>query len=75
MEMLNCFWQKVATDLFKWKKSHYLVIVDYYLRYIETAKLSSTGSADVMKHLKSMFARHGIPETVMSDNRPQYSSE
>ena len=25
-------------------------------------------------HLKSIFARHGIPETVVADNGPQYSS-
>jgi len=29
----------------------------------------------VIKHLKSIFARHGIPEVVMSDNGPQYASE
>ena len=28
-------WQKVGTDLFQWKKSHYLLIVDYFSRYIE----------------------------------------
>ena len=25
--------------------------------------------------IKSIFARHGIPEKVMSDNSPQYASE
>ena len=28
----------------------------------------------VISHLKSIFARHGIPEVVVSDNGPQYSS-
>ena len=27
-----------------------------------------------ISHLKAIFARHGIPETVISDNGPQYSS-
>ena len=27
-----------------------------------------------MKHLKFIFARHGIPEVVMSDNGPQYTA-
>ena len=74
-EMPKRPWQKVATDLFEWKKSQYLIVVDYYSRYIETAKLSSTNSSDVIRHLKSIFARHGIPEVVMSDNGPQYSSD
>ena len=68
-------WQKVATDLFEWQKSPYLLVVDYYSRYIETIKLSSTTSTNIIGHLKSIFSRHGIPKTVMSDNGPQYSSE
>ena len=45
-------------------------------RFIEIAKLSSTTStdADVVTHLKSIFAHHGIPEVFISDNGPQYSS-
>ena len=38
------------------------------------AKLSSTTSRGVIEHLKSIFARHGIPQTVVSDNGPQYLS-
>ena len=68
-------WQKIATDLFEWQKSQYLLVVDYYSRFIETAKLLSTTSVNVINHLKSIFSRHGIPETVISDNGPQYSSE
>lgn len=68
-------WQKLATDLFHWKGSVYLLIVDYYSRYIETAKLSNESSTEVIHHFtKSVFARHGIPQEVVSDNGPQYSS-
>ena len=67
-------WQKVGTDLFEWKDSTYLLIIDYFSRYIEIAKLHHTTSEDVILHMKSIFARHGIPEVVMSDNGPQYSS-
>ena len=68
-------WQKVATDLFDGKGITYLLVVDYYSRFIEIAKLSTTTSSDVIRHLKSIFARHGIPEEVISDNGPQYSSK
>ena len=67
-------WQQIATDLFDWKGSKYLLIVDYYSRYIETARLSSESSAEVIRHTKSIFARHGIPQVVVSDNGPQFSS-
>ena len=67
-------WQRVATDLFEWKGSKYLPIVDYYSCYIKIAQLSNESSAEVIRHTKSIFARHGIPQTVMSDNGPQFSS-
>lgn len=34
----------------------------------------NTTSTDVVTNLKSIFARHGIPEVFISDNGPQYSS-
>ena len=67
-------WQKVASDLFEWKQTVYLLMVDYYSRYIEIARLSRTTTAEVVSHLKSIFARHGIPEIFISDNGPQYAS-
>ncbi len=67
-------WQVVATDLFTWNNEDYLVTVDYYSRYFELDKLHSTTSAAVISKLKASFARHGIPEAVISDNGPQYSS-
>ena len=67
-------WQKIATDLMQYKNSMYLLIIDYYSRYIEIAKLTSTTSKDIINHLKSIFSRHGIPERLISDNGPQYSS-
>lgn len=67
-------WQKVGTDLLEWKKVDYLLVVDYYSRYIEVAKLTSTSASSVTTHLKPIFSCHGIPETVISDNGPQYSA-
>jgi len=67
-------WQKVASDLFVWKKSHYLLVIDYFSRYIEISKLSSETAGSVIKHMSSISARHGIPQQVVSDNGPQYSS-
>ncbi|XP_064390623.1 uncharacterized protein K02A2.6-like [Halichondria panicea] len=67
-------WQMVGTDLFELKGQQYLVVVDYYSRYPECIKLSRTTSAHIITVLKAIFARHGIPETVRSDNGPQFSS-
>ena len=67
-------WQKVATNLFEWKQEMYLLVVDYFSRYIEIARLNRPTTMEVVTHLKSIFAPHGIPETLISDNGPQYAS-
>ena len=66
-------WFKIATDLFEFKQQNYLLVVDYYFRFIEIAKLESTTATSVINHLKSIFVRFGIPKCVVSDNGPQYS--
>ena len=67
-------WQKVASDLFKWRGTIYLLVIDYTSKYIEISKLDNETSHEVILRLKSIFARHGIPLEVFSDNVPQYSS-
>ena len=49
-------------------------MIDYYSRFIETARLSTATFNDVITHMKSIFARHGVPESLTSDNRPQYTA-
>jgi hypothetical protein len=57
-------WHTVGTDLFHWNGSDYLIVVDYYSRYFEIAKLENISSKTVITHFKSIFARHGIPSIV-----------
>ena len=66
-------WQRLASDLFHWKNQDYLLVIDYFSRYVEIQKLASTESKAIINAMKSMFARHGIPEQLMSDNGPQYA--
>ena len=48
--------------------------VDYYSLYPEIALLSNESGRKVIVQLKSLFARHGIPSTLMSDGGLQFSS-
>ena len=65
-------WQMIASDLFRLKNTTYLLIVDYYSRYVEVITLrNSTSSFAVIEELKTIFARHGIPDEQRSDNDPQ----
>ena len=68
-------WQKLGADLFVLGKETYLLIIDYFSRYVEIAQLSHTKSTDIIVHVKSIFARHGIPEVLISDNGPQFSGQ
>ena len=61
-------------DLFQLNGKSYLIVVDYNSRWIETVHLKQTTSVAVMEHCKSIFAKFGIPELVLSDNGPQFSS-
>ncbi|XP_056114034.1 uncharacterized protein K02A2.6-like [Rhinichthys klamathensis goyatoka] len=68
-------WQRVGTDLFFWEKKTYLLIVDYFSRYIEVAHLHIASANTVIAALKEAFSRQGIPDTVVSDNGSQYCCE
>ena len=67
-------WQIVGTDAFVWGGSHFVAVVDYYSRYWEVATLRNLSTSALIDKLKSIFARHGIPEIVKSDNGTHYSS-
>ena len=57
-------WQNlmVGTDLFELKKVHYLTFVDYFSRYPEVTKLSSTTSSAIIAALQAVFSHYGIPD-------------
>lgn len=68
-------WAKVGTDLFSFNNRAYLFSVDYLSNFWEVDYFTDTSSSTVIHKLKAHFACHGIPDTVISDNGPQYSSQ
>ena len=56
--------------------SEYLVIIDYYskMSIIQKMPTSQCNSAKMITVLKELFAEHGIPEEILSDNGPQFTS-
>ena len=65
-------WEEVGADLFQLKGTTYLLVVDYFSRYPELVKLTSTTAPSVVNALKAVFARHGIPTRLRTDNGPQF---
>lgn len=54
---------------------HILVVVDHYSRYYEVAVVRTITSEKTIKSLKTIFAGHGLPEVLVSDNGPNLVSE
>ena len=67
-------WQKVASDLFKWNGTDFLITADYYSRFFKVDKLNTLTSKAVTSKLKTLFARYVIPVVFISVNGPQNTS-
>ena len=69
-------WQQLGADFMMFDGSEYLVIVDYYSKMPIVRKMptSQCNSAKTITVLKELFAEHGIPEEIRSDNGPQFAS-
>ncbi|KAK7868242.1 hypothetical protein R5R35_000643 [Gryllus longicercus] len=61
-------------DIFQFEKKEYLLIVDLYSKYPEVAQLRNMSSESVVNECKAVFARHGKPEKVYSDNGTNFVS-
>jgi len=61
-------WERVGADIFEHDNSTYLVITDYYSNYFELQKLTTMTASNVIKICKTQFARHGIPDILITDS-------
>jgi len=53
----------------------YLVVVCAYSKYPEIVKMTSTTTTATIDVLRQIFSRHGLCETLVSDNGPQFVSQ
>jgi len=67
-------WQRVGTDLFMLSGKIFVLVVDYFSRFVEAVQVASSSVAQVVPVLKSIFSRFGVPEVVVSDGGPPYNS-
>jgi hypothetical protein len=70
----NAPWTKVASDLFSLYGHDYVIVTDYFSKYIEIKRLTDKSSATVVNKIKKIFTRHGIPKELCSDNGPEYTA-
>ena len=51
------------------------MLVDFYSDFTEVKKLEENTSSSVVEFLKEQFSRYGIPDSLATDNGPQFSSQ
>ena len=53
----------------------YLVVVDAYSKWLDVEMMSSSKAGPTIAKLRRLFAVHGLPHVVVSDNGPNFASE
>ncbi|XP_031328049.1 uncharacterized protein K02A2.6-like [Photinus pyralis] len=53
----------------------FLIIVDAFSKWLEVRRVPSTASEHTIQCLREIFATHGIPEVIISDNGTSFTSE
>ena len=69
-------WQRVHIDLAgPFKSRMFLLLVDAHSKWPEIHEMSSTTADHTIAVLRGVFAAFGLPEQVVSNNGPQFTSQ
>ena len=69
-------WKRVHLDFAgPFQGSMFLVAVDAHSKWPEVQVMKETTAAKTMDALRVMFAAHGLPEELVTDNGPQFVAE
>lgn len=66
---------KIATDIMEFKTKSYLVVYDYYSKWLDIKLLTSKSAKCIINSLTDVFCNWGIPNEVVSDHVPFDSRE
>ena len=67
-------WHTLGTDLFYFRKHDFIVLIDYFSKFLIIRKLHNSTSSAVIKELGLIFSEFGMPFILRSDNGPCYTS-
>ena len=69
-------WQRIHVDFAgPLLGTMYLVIVDSHSKWPEVIPMTTTSAARTIERLRKLFATHGLPEQLVSDNSSQFTSD
>ena len=66
--------QRIHIDFAESKGKTFLVLIDAYSKWLEVFQMHSTTSTKTIEVLRHFFASYGLPESIVSDNGPQFTS-
>ena len=67
-------WEKLGIDIFEFKGLTYLMIVDYYSRFLVIRLLSDMSAETICNHFTSILAEYGLSSIIIADFGTQYIS-
>ncbi|KAL6457444.1 hypothetical protein MHYP_G00344070 [Metynnis hypsauchen] len=68
-------WQRIHVDFAGPFQGHmFMVVVDAHSKWPEVHLMSSTTASKTIQVLRGLFSRYGLPEVLVSDNGPQFTS-
>ena len=79
----NCFlewptprnnWSRIHIDHFFFSDKTFLLVIDARSKYIECELVKDTSTTETIETLRQIFSRHGLCETIVSDNATCFSS-
>ena len=68
-------WTKLATDIFHFQGTNYLILVDYTSKFPVVKQLRKIDQRVVTTALEEIFTERGYPDELVSDNGPCYRGE
>ena len=68
-------WQRLHIDFAgPFLDKSFLIVIDAYSKWAEVIAMSQTTTEHTIKALRHLFSIHGLPEQIVSDNGPRFTS-
>ena len=67
-------WSMLGADFFDLGQKQFFLLVEYWSGFFEVQEVKVATSASVIAVCKVQFARHGIPDVLITDNGTQFTS-
>ncbi|KAM7281410.1 uncharacterized protein ISCGN_005791, partial [Ixodes scapularis] len=69
-------WSRIHSDFAgPFQGKVFLLVVDAHSKWLEVIQIASMSSAAVCQRLRVLFATHGVPDTIVSDNGTAFVSQ